>query len=335
MHPITYSDSGVSIQKSEESLSGIKGLIEKTNRPEVLSGIGSFGGLFELQKYNNPVLVSSTDGVGTKLKIAFLMNKHDTIGYDLVSHCGNDIAVQGAEPLFFLDYFGTSNLDKEVFTEVIKGITKGCQDIGASLIGGETAEMPGFYNKGEYDLVGSIVGVVEKGEVITGENIIPGDIVLGFPSLGLHTNGFSLARKVLFDVCGYSVEDYVEQLGCTVGVELLKPHCNYVKVIHSIKSYNVIKGIAHITGGGLPGNIIRILPEGCRAILDKDSWPSLPVFKFIQQQGNIKNEEMFSTFNMSIGLVIVVNPKDSDTIVNRFNCFKIGYIQENIKGVSV
>tara|TARA_Y100000361_G_C11145612_1_gene337853 strand:+ start:744 stop:1757 length:1014 start_codon:yes stop_codon:yes gene_type:complete len=322
--------------KMNETLIEISELVKQTNRPEVLSDIGSFGGLFALRNYDNPVLVASTDGVGTKLKVATMLGKHDTVGYDLVTHCGNDIAVQGAEPLFFLDYFGTSKLNHEVLLEVIRGMVEGCREIGASLIGGETAEMSGFYNDDEYDLVGTIVGVVEQDQLITGENIRPGDVILGVPSLGLHTNGYTLAREIFFDKCGYSPDDYIEVLGCTVGEELLKNHRSYVDIIDYIKSYRPIHGLAHITGGGIAGNLVRILPDNCSAVINKKLLPTLPIFPFLKTKGGLSESEMFDTFNMGVGLVIVVNPDSSKFILNRFkHVKKIGEIKDNRIGVVI
>ena len=320
----------------DKTIAKIGEMVKSTNRPEVLSDIGSFGGLFALRKYENPVLVASTDGVGTKLKVATMINKHDTVGYDLVTHCGNDVAVQGAEPLFFLDYFGTSKLNRDVLLEVVSGMVEGCREIGASLIGGETAEMADFYNEDEYDLVGTIVGVVEREQVITGENIRSGDVVLGVPSLGLHTNGYTLAREIFFDKCGYSPDDYIEVLGCTVGEELLKNHRSYVDIIEYIKHYRPIHGLAHITGGGISGNLVRILPENCCAVIDKKLLPTLPIFPFLKTKGELSESEMFDTFNMGVGLVIVVNPDSSRFILNRFkHVKKIGEIKENQIGVVI
>ena len=323
--------------RMNESIAKIGELVKSTNRSEVLGDIGSFGGLFALQKYKKPVLVSSTDGVGTKLKVATMLNKHDTVGYDLVAHCGNDIAVHGAEPLFFLDYFGTSKLNQDVFLEVVRGMTEGCREIGATLIGGETAEMAGFYyNEDEYELVGTIVGVVEQDQLITGENIRSGDVILGVPSLGLHTNGYTLAREILFDKCGYSPDDYIEVLGCTVGEELLKKHCSYVSIIDYIKHYRPIHGLAHITGGGISGNLVRILPDDCCAVINKKLLPTLPIFQFLKTKGELSETEMFDTFNMGVGLIIVVGADSSKFILNRFkHVKKIGEIKENHVGVLI
>ena len=320
----------------DKTIAKIGEMVKTTNRPEVLGDIGSFGGLFALREYEKPVLVSSTDGVGTKLKVATMINKHDTVGYDLVTHCGNDVAVQGAEPLFFLDYFGTSKLNRDVLLEVVSGMVEGCKEIGASLIGGETAEMADFYNDDEYDLVGTIVGVVEQDQLITGESIIPGDVILGVPSLGLHTNGYTLAREVFFDKCGYSPDDYIEVLGCTVGEELLKNHLSYVDIIEYIKNYQPIHGLAHITGGGISGNLVRILPENCCAVIDKKLLPTLPIFSFLKTKGELSESEMFDTFNMGVGLIIVVSADSSKFILNRFKQVrKIGEIKENQVGVLI
>ena len=304
---MTYASAGVSFDANEAAMTSIKSTIESTYRPEVLSHVGSFGGLFQLGDYNQPVLVSSTDSVGTKLKLAFMMGRYDTTGFDLVSHCGNDIVVQGAEPLFFLDYIGTGKLSPEVSSEIVDGLAKGCLEIGCALIGGETAELPGFYNDGEYDLVGTIVGVVERDQVISGDRIEVGDSLIGLASIGLHTNGFSLARKIVFEHCGYGVNQNIPELGITIGDELLKNHKSYVNTVLDLRKRVEIKGLAHITGGGLPDNLIRILPKDCQAVIRTNSWCILPVFSFLQAAGNVPQEEMFRVFNMGIGLVIVVS----------------------------
>lgn len=304
--PLTYADAGVSFEAESEAMERIKGLVKTTYRPEVMSDVGSFGGLFALNTYKQPILVSSTDSVGTKLKVAFKADKHDTVGYDIVSHCGNDIVVQGAEPLFFLDYIGIGKLEPLVFEQIIIGLTSGCQEIGCALIGGETAELPGFYASGEYDLVGTIVGVVEKDALITGYSIAPGDKLIGLASTGLHTNGYSLARRILFDRCSYDVGTYLPELSSTVGEELLKTHKSYVKSILKLRDVCEVKGIAHITGGGLPGNLNRILPEGCRAIIQKQCWDVPPIFTVLQREGNVEEAEMYRVFNMGVGLVLVL-----------------------------
>ncbi|MEC8893966.1 MAG: phosphoribosylformylglycinamidine cyclo-ligase [Candidatus Poribacteria bacterium] len=306
---LTYASSGVSFDANEIAMNSIKSTIESTYRPEVLSHVGSFGGLFQLGDYNQPVLVSSTDSVGTKLKLAFMTGRYDTTGFDLVSHCGNDIVVQGAEPLFFLDYIGTGKLSPEVTSEIVNGLAKGCLEIGCALIGGETAELPGFYNDGEYDLVGTIVGVVERDKVITGNRIEVGDLLIGLSSMGLHTNGFSLARKIVFEHCGYEVDRHIPELGTTIGDELLRNHKSYVKAVLDLRKHCEVKGLAHITGGGLPDNLIRILPKNCQAVIRTNSWCVPPIFSFLQVEGNVSQEEMFRVFNMGIGLVIVV-PRD-------------------------
>ena len=334
--PLTYSDAGVSIANSEKAVSSIRDLVRSTNRPEVLSDIGSFGGLFALGQYQEPVLVSSTDGVGTKLKVAFLANQHDTVGYDLVAHCGNDIVVQGAEPLFFLDYVGTGCLDPVTFQRIVKGLVDGCREIGATLIGGETAEMPGFYHNGEYDLVGTIVGVVERGEIITGDLIRAGDHIIGLPASGLHTNGYSLARRILFDHCGYTVDDYLPELSTTIGQELLKNHQSYVKIVLNLKSQLQINGVAHITGGGLPDNVVRILPDNCRAVIETSSWQTPVIFSYLQERGGVLTEEMYRVFNMGIGLVIIVPPANSEKILQIANkSVLIGQIEHGPKGVEL
>jgi len=286
--------------------------------------VGGFGGLFALQakKYRQPVLVSSVDGVGTKLKIAFAMNRHDTIGQDLVNHCVDDIAVLGAEPLFFLDYLGTGVLKPHVFEEIIVGFAKGCAENNCALIGGETAQMPGFYQKGEYDLSGTIVGVVEKSAMLDGRGIKPGDAVIGIASSGLHTNGYSLARKVFFDSMKLKPRSRVSELGCSVGEELLKVHLSYGPLVQSLlKSYNkprrtrVIKGLAHITGGGFIDNIPRVLPTDCDVAVLKGTWPVLPVFELIQRHGKVDEVEMHQVFNMGIGMTAIVSGSKADGIL--------------------
>ncbi|RKU31673.1 phosphoribosylformylglycinamidine cyclo-ligase [Candidatus Poribacteria bacterium] len=304
---LTYADAGVSFDAESKAMHRISGHIKSTYREEVISGLGSFGGLFALGSYNEPILVSSTDSVGTKLMVAFQAEKHDTVGIDIVTHCGNDIVVQGATPLFFLDYIGIGKMDPDVIEQIIIGLTKGCQEIGCALISGETAELPGLYTPGEYDLVGTIVGVVEKEDLITGSNIEPGDKLIGLKSSGLHTNGYSLARRILFDRCNYTVDTYLPDLDSTIGEELLIPHKSYVESIQLLRQKCEIKGIAHITGGGLPGNVNRILPEGCRASIEKDSWDIPAIFSILQREGNVEEYEMFRVFNMGIGMVIVIS----------------------------
>jgi len=295
---------------------GLSSLLKSASRPEVLGKVGGFGGLFALKagKYKNPVLVSSVDGVGTKLKVAFAMDRHDTIGQDLVNHCVDDIAVLGAEPLFFLDYLGTGVLKPHVFKEIIAGFAKGCAENNCALIGGETAQMPGFYQKGEYDVSGTIVGVVEKTAMLDGRGIRPGDAIIGIASSGLHTNGYSLARKVFFETMKLRARSRVAELGCTVGEELLKVHVSYGPLVQSLlKTYNkprrarVIKGLAHITGGGFIDNIPRVLPKTCGVVIRRGSWPVLPVFGLIQKHGKVDDAEMHQVFNMGIGMTAIVS----------------------------
>lgn len=338
--PLTYADAGVSFEAEAKAMQRTKGIMETTYRSEVMSNVGSFGGLFALGKYKQPILVSSTDSVGTKLKVAFKANKHDTVAFDIVSHCGNDIVVQGAEPLFFLDYIGVGKLEPLVFEQIIIGLASGCREIGCALIGGETAELPGFYAPGEYDLVGTIVGVVERDALITGENIAPGDKLIGLEATGLHTNGYSLARNILFDRCNYNVDAYLPELSLTVGEELLKTHKNYVKSILKLRDVCEVKGIAHITGGGLPGNLKRILPEGCRAVIQKQSWEVPPIFKLLQREGNVEEAEMYQVFNMGVGMVLVLAPDSVAAASELLNAsgeaaFLLGDVVSGDKGVEL
>ncbi len=305
---ITYADAGVDITSGERAKKRIKVLAETTFTKGVLGGIGGFGALFalDLKRYKNPVLVSSADGVGTKLKIAFETGKHNTVGTDLVNHCVNDIAVQGATPLFFLDYLAAGRLDPRVIESVVAGLAAGCQANGCALIGGETAQMPGFYADNEYDLAGFIVGVVDRDKLITGKSIRIGDVMLGFPSNGLHTNGYSLARKLLFEVAGYQMNQSVRALKDKVGTALMKTHRSYLPVIQPLTKAGVVAGMAHITGGGITENLPRILPKNVSAVIDTESWPRPPLFKHLQELGHITDEEMLRTFNMGIGLIAVV-----------------------------
>jgi phosphoribosylformylglycinamidine cyclo-ligase len=321
---ITYRSAGVDIDAGNKFVELIRPLVRRTFRPEVIADIGGFGGLFsfEAQKYKNPVLVSSTDGVGTKLKVAFLMGKHDTVGIDLVAMCVNDIVVQGAEPLFFLDYLATGKLSLQVSTQIIKGIARGCLAAGCALIGGETAEMPTFYKRGEYDLAGFAVGVVEREKVIDGSSVSMGDRLIGLESSGLHSNGYSLARKVLFQHLGLKVTDWVEELSRTVGEELLLPTRIYVKPILSLLGDFHIHGIAHITGGGFTDNIPRMIPSGCKAVIHKNTWPIPPIFKVIQEGGKISAGEMLRTFNNGIGMVLAVPPQEAQDIIVRLEGMK-------------
>ena len=305
---ITYADAGVDIERANRAKKRIKYLARKTFSRSVLSEIGGFGALFALdtRKFSDPVLVASVDGVGTKLKVAFAMNLHHTVGADLVNHCVNDIAVQGAAPLFFMDYLATGQIEPEVAEAVVSGIADACKLNGCALIGGETAEMPGFYAAGEYDLAGFIVGVVERERVITGKSVQPGDVLVGLPSLGLHTNGYSLARKLFFDVAGYSLKSYVAELKNKAGAELMKPHKSYWPVLRRLIDADAVSAMAHITGGGITENLPRVLPKGTAAKVQKGTWPVLPVFEHLRTLGNIPGDEMYRTFNMGIGLVLVV-----------------------------
>jgi len=313
-----YRDSGVDIDAGNETVRRIKSLARETFTSGVLSEIGSFGGLFRLdrERYLDPVLVSSADGVGTKLKIAFMTGRHDTVGADLVNHCVNDILVQGAEPLFFLDYLATGRLSPEVAEQVVRGVARGCKENSCALIGGETAEMPGFYADGEYDIAGFIVGVVEKSRLIDGKTIVPGDVLIGLPSAGLHTNGYSLARRVFFDDAGWTPETYVPELGGTIGDALLAPHRSYLPWLLPLFERQSIKGLAHITGGGITENLPRVLPEGCAAEVDTRAWRVPPIFSLLERHGRIATDEMFRAFNMGVGLIIVCAARDADRIIN-------------------
>jgi phosphoribosylformylglycinamidine cyclo-ligase len=316
---ITYKDSGVDIDRANSFVERIKPFIKATSRREMMSGIGGFGGLFHLDisKHRDPVLVSSTDGVGTKLKIAQMMDKHDTVGIDLVAMSVNDIVVQGAEPLFFLDYIATGKLLVETGVQIVEGISRGCQEAGCALIGGETAEMAGFYPDGEYDLAGFCVGAVEADKLIDGSEIRVGDRIIGIASSGLHSNGFSMVRHVLFDKGKLRPQDKVDGLDEVLGIELLKPTRIYVKsVLNLIKNFN-IRGIVHITGGGFIDNIPRIVPAPCRAVIRKGSWAIPPIFDLIRRMGNVDEEEMLRVFNMGIGMIIVVAERDQVEIMER------------------
>lgn len=306
--PITYADAGVDISRANRTKQRIKYLAHKTFTRGVLSEIGGFGGLFAVDKikYVDPVLVSSVDGVGTKLKVAFEMNLHSTVGADLVNHCVNDIAVQGAAPMFFMDYLATGSLDPSIAEKVVEGIADACKHNGCALIGGETAEMPGFYPDGEYDLAGFIVGVVDREKIITGKDVQIGDVILGLPSNGLHTNGYSLARKLLFEVARYSPETYVNEVKNKVGNELMRTHRSYWQVVKKLIDGQCVAALAHITGGGITENLPRVLPRGTAAVIELGSWPVLPIFEHLQQLGNVPQDEMLRTFNMGMGMLLVV-----------------------------
>lgn len=317
---VTYADAGVNISEGDRAKERIKFLAQKTFSRNVLSEIGGFGGLFKLDgKYQEPVLVSSADGVGTKLKLAFELDIHHTVGADLVNHCVNDIAVQGATPLFFLDYLAAGQLGNEVIEKIVQGMAEACKANGAALIGGETAQMPGFYTDGEYDLAGFIVGVVEREKIITGKGIQNGDVLIGFPSTGLHTNGYSLARKLLFEVAGYEITQYVPALKDKVGSSLLKIHRSYLPVIRKLVAGGYTTGMAHITGGGITENLPRILPKGLAAQIEMGSWPVLPLFEHLRELGEIDQDELMRTFNMGIGLIAVIPPEKYKRLKSLFD----------------
>ena len=321
---VTYKDAGVDIDAGNRFVQLIKPLVKATSRPEVLTDIGGFGGLFSLNagKYEKPTLVASTDGVGTKLKLAFLMDKHDTVGIDLVAMCVNDIVVQGAEPLFFLDYLATGKLSPEKAVEILKGISEGCVQAGCALIGGETAEMPGMYSDGEYDLAGFTVGVVDNLKIIDGSSITVGDRLIGIASSGLQSNGYSLARKVFLDILKLPLDAIPEGLERPLGEELLTPTRIYVKAILNLLRDFQIKGMAHITGGGILENVPRVLPNHCKAVIAKESWPKPAIFELLRKGGNIDELEMYRTFNYGIGMVLVVPELEADDVMVRLSGLK-------------
>ena len=314
-----YRSAGVDIDAGNDVVRRIRGLARGTFTPGVMSEIGSFGGLFRLSSaaLRDPVLVASADGVGTKLRVAFLTGVHDTIGRDLVNHCVNDILVQGAQPLFFLDYLATGRLDPDVAVQIVDGIARACRENGCALLGGETAEMPGFYADGEYDVAGFIVGAVERARVIDGSRIAAGDVLVGLPSDGLHTNGYSLARQIAFDRLHLTVRDRVPELGATLGDALLAPHRSYLRVIQPLLSDDLIKGMAHITGGGITDNLPRSLPHGTSAAIAVGSWERPPIFTWLQAAGHVPFDDMWRTFNMGIGLIVVVAERDAEALLGR------------------
>ena len=338
----SYSDAGVDIDAANEAKDRIKRLARATFTPNVMTEIGSFGGMFraDFAQMKEPVLVSSADGVGTKLRVAFMTGIHNTVGYDLVCHCVNDILVQGARPLFFLDYIAAGKLVPETVASVIEGLARGCKEAGCALIGGETAEMPGFYADGEYDVAGFIVGVVDRAHIIDGSRITPGDVLIGLPSVGLHTNGYSLARKLFFEVAGYTAQTKVDELGCGASEELLKAHRSYLGALEGLLESGVIKGLAHITGGGLLENIPRILPEGTAAEITAGSWPVLPVFTLLARIGNVPEREMYRTFNMGIGMAVITSGDQADLVRAHLDArgdahYDIGRIVEGDRSVSI
>lgn len=334
--PITYSQAGVNIEEGEKTVESIKDAAKRTFSSNVLTGIGSFGAAFRIKGYKQPVLISSADGIGTKLKVAILAGKHDTVGECLVNHCVNDIMVQGADPLFFLDYFAMGELDSAIAASVIRGIARGCERNACALIGGETAEMPGLYKKGEYDVAGFIVGACEEKGLITGATIEPGDILLGLPSDGLHTNGYSLARKLLFEVAKYKVTKHLPELGETVGEALLRVHLSYANAMRALRKAKLLKGAAHITGGGITDNTPRMLPAGTNAKINTKSWKVPALFELLRDIGNVPEDDWRRTFNLGIGMIVCVPAasaaKASATLVKAgFSPVEIGKVVKGKK----
>ena len=316
-----YEEAGVNIEAGYEAVARMKKHVQKTMRPGVLGGLGGFGGMFDLSTLNlkEPVLVSGTDGVGTKLMLAFMMDRHDTIGIDAVAMCVNDIVVQGAEPIYFLDYIACGKAEPAKIEAIVKGVAEGCEQAGCALVGGETAEMPGMYSEEEYDLAGFAVGACEKSSIITGQEIKPGNVLIGLASSGIHSNGYSLVRKIFLQQAKMNLNEHVEELGCTLGEELLKPTKIYVKsILGALKKFN-LKGIAHITGGGFIENIPRMLPEGLGAELSEDKWDLPPVFKLMETLGELERLDMYNIFNMGTGMVIAVEEKDAQAVIEHFN----------------
>ena len=335
---ISYADAGVSIDNANAAVAKIRDFARSTFNERTLTEIGSFGGMFAgaFPQMEEPILVASADGVGTKLKLAFETGIHNTVGADLVNHCVNDILVQGARPLFFLDYFATGKLEPDVTASVVEGMARACRENGCVLLGGETAEMPDFYPPGEYDLAGFIVGVVDKKHVIDGKQIVPGDVVLGLPSNGLQTNGYSLARKLFAEIGGYSADSYIDELGTTLGESLLATHQSFLPQLGPLLETGKIKGLAHITGGGFLENIPRILPDGVGVEIDRGSWPELPIFGVMQRLGNVSDHEMFRTFNMGIGMIMTCSPADEQQITHLVGvCSRIGHVISGPRSVEI
>lgn len=333
---LTYRDAGVNIDAGNEAVSRIKKLVAATYRPEVLTELGGFGAAFalEVSRYQEPVLVSGTDGVGTKLKIAFMLDKHDTVGIDLVAMCVNDILAQGAEPLFFLDYIATGKLDPQKIEEIVAGIAEGCRQAGCALIGGETAEMPGFYADSEYDLAGFAVGIAEKSCLLPRKNINAEHVLIGLPSSGIHSNGLSLARRAVFEVAGLKANNYVPELGCTVGEELLRPTRIYVQELLPLIKENKIDGLAHITGGGLTENVPRMLSSGYQAIINLSTWQTPAVFDWLRDLTGAADDELLRTFNMGIGMVLAVAEEHVETVLRQLNdAVVIGRVESGTEGV--
>src|ERR1700681_4290054 len=334
-----YADAGVDIALADAAKQRIRHHASRTFTPGVLGGIGGFGALFALdkKKWKEPVLVSSADGVGTKLKVAMATGVHSTVGGDLVNHCVNDILVQGAEPLFFLDYLAMGKLDPNVVEQLVDGMSRACRKAGCALIGGETAEMPGFYPSGEYDLAGFIVGIVEHKKILSGKNVKPGDTLLALPSAGLHTNGYSLARKLAFEIAKLKPDTYVAEVGNKIGAELLKPHLCYAPALKNLLLKGWVSALAHITGGGIPGNLPRVLPSGVKAIIDLDAWPVPPIFKYLAKLGEIDSDELLQSFNMGVGMIAIVpaahvKETEADIKRRREKFFRIGRIEKGDTG---
>jgi phosphoribosylformylglycinamidine cyclo-ligase len=334
-----YADAGVDIAVADAAKQRIRHHASRTFTPGVLGGIGGFGALFALnsKKWKEPVLVSSADGVGTKLKVAMATGVHSTVGGDLVNHCINDILVQGAEPLFFLDYLAMGKLDPNVVEQLVEGMSRACRKAACALIGGETAEMPGFYPPGEYDLAGFIVGAVERKKILSGKNVKPGDAILALPSAGLHTNGYSLARKLVFEVAKLQPDNYVAEIGNKIGAELLKPHLCYAPALKDALSRGWISALAHITGGGIPGNLPRVLPSGVRAEIDLGSWPIPPIFKYLAKLGKMETDELLLSFNMGVGMILIVPPQNVRPVEaglkrRREKVYRIGRIERGDSG---
>jgi phosphoribosylformylglycinamidine cyclo-ligase len=332
-----YEDAGVNIRKGEEAVARIKEYCRSTFIPGVIGDVGGFAGGFRVPGAPGKVLLSSIDGVGTKVKVAILCDRHDTIGYDLVCHSGNDILVHGATPLFFLDYIAMGALSTERVAQLVEGIARGCREVGCALIGGETAEMPGLYAAGDYDLAGFIVGVVERGKLLTGARIRAGDVLMGLPSTGLHTNGYSLARKLLFEVAGYGTDKFLPELGCTVADELLKVHRSYLRPLKALARAGLLKGAAHITGGGITENTPRMLPAGLAAEVDTSAWPVLPVFELLRRLGDIPQDDYRRTFNLGIGMIVAVSGRDAtqaERILKRLRekCYLVGRVAKLPRG---
>ena len=328
-----YRESGVDIDKANQATKAIARLVGKTWGPAVLSQIGHFGGLFEVPAgMRKPVLVSSMDGVGTKIMVARMAGRYDTVGQDLVNHCVNDILVQNARPLFFLDYVAAGALDPEMVASVVQGLSAACHENQCALIGGETAEMPGLYQPGDFDLAGTIVGIVERDEIIDGAHIVPGDVIFALPSNGLHTNGYSLARKVIFDVMKMKLDARVDALGGTIGDELLRVHRSYLAAVTEIQARNAIKGLAHITGGGILENLPRIFPKGCAARIERGSWPVLPIFELIARDGDVVEGEMYRVFNMGAGMLVVVSAQDAERMPKRAAGLDVHRVGEIVRG---